>query len=49
MPTKTVKKVTRVSEDLSKWLENEANKSGVSQSALIALIIQKHKRSLESE
>ena len=36
---KTVKKETRVSAELAEWLQGHANKSGASQSAILALAL----------
>ena len=34
------KKVTRISEWLAKWLEDESKKTGASESAIIAMAVQ---------
>ena len=36
---KTVKKETRVSVELAEWLQDHANRSGASQSAILALAL----------
>ena len=39
-----VRKLTRLSEELARWLEAEAKKSGVSESAFIAIVLQEKRK-----